>query len=283
VQPDGTECETGHEHGDEPPQWLAEKDLAIRYGGPEATPRENEIKHQAYKGFAFTDVKGQQGYLRVHAASNPHDRAARFHSYEFYLKDVAGNVSQFRGWYDTGDRISDRPSRARDTPIRPVIAVVDQESYDKGTRCEQWYMVASRIGNEGEGWGPDLGWTICNSTTLYVAGEHATADDYSTWVPSPDGSTGLVRRVEIAWYGPDSSVAANRGDPPKNKVFYATQFGERVDDPEDRKCGSMVSIGDQTFVLACLPQYVASTAKAITFPGNSWQKTFPGRGVKLPN
>ena len=280
TRPDGSECFPGHEHGDEPPAWLAEGGVNLRYGGPEATPRENEIKHQAYKGFAFADVKQQEGYLRVHAASNPHDRAARFHSYEFYLRDAAGNISQFRGWYDTGDRIKDRPSRATDPQIRPLIGVVDKESFDKGIRCEQWYMMTT---SEYGGWGPDLGWTICNSTTLYVLGEDRTADDYSSWVPSPDGSMGLVRRLELAWYGPDASVAADRGTPPKNKTFYTTQFGMRVNGPDDKKCGETVIYGDQTFTTKCLPQYIAKTAKAITFPNNSWQKTFPGRNIKMPN
>src|SRR5690606_10080162 len=109
-----------HEHGDAPPQWLinwfaglgpdsrAVFGDGVIYGGDEATPGENMMKPQAFKGVAFT-LQTTGGpvdiYLRVHAQTNPMGHMARFHSFESYLRDPSGNVSIMQGWldYGTGD------------------------------------------------------------------------------------------------------------------------------------------------------------------------------------
>lgn len=319
----GVECFPGHEHGHAPPVWLSNMGVNLVYGGDEATDGENVMKHQAYKGFAFVDDRfncndhpeipncennnegaahpldpdssdDQYGYVRVHAASNPHDRSARFHSYEVYLLSRNENgewkISRWQGWYDTGTGIFPglhRVTSAVDAQLRPVIGVVDQQGWDLGKRCEQWYMMASRVivnpsddPNEhqeyGEGWGLDLGWNICGTTTIGHPNEHLTAHDLSTWEIVPD-SFGPQRRLDVSYF-------PGRGDPPMDVDFMATQFGVRVSGPNDPLCSGSFSIDGKTYPNKCLTQHISSSLKHIGFStGNAWQEVFPVRGVRMPN
>jgi len=198
-------CDTHHEHGDAPASFATtfSQDTfghGVEYGGDEASsPMENSMKHEAFKGFLIPSVtaSGSQGYLRYHAASNPADRAAQLHSYEFYYRDRAGNVSFFQGVYDVGNPApypqgARVPRRLGDPGFRPIMLVVDQQTWNQGIRCEQWYM----FGNGG--WAPEFSLTICNTTTFYNAAENATAMDQSTWQAT--GDFGLTRRAEFFWY-----------------------------------------------------------------------------------
>jgi hypothetical protein len=200
-------CPTGHEHGDAPPQWATDFSQArfghgVIYGGDEASSAaENSMKHAAFKGITATSTAGGNVYLRHHAGSNPMDRMARYHSYELYYRDTAGNVSFWQGWYDTGNPDSTTRRCLRRVPAlpcenaRPIILVADETSFAQGAAFEQWY--AHPVSNAGR-WAWDLGIAIGNSSTYYRLGENATAHDMSTWVPS--GSLGLTRRVDGFWY-----------------------------------------------------------------------------------
>jgi hypothetical protein len=269
--PDGKPCNTGHEHGDAPPSWIAAAGYKVSFvGGFNTSALENTAKHAAMKGFSAkfgnTDV-----YVRVHAASNPLDRMARYHSYEAWARDPSGNVSHWQLWYNTGDPVKDRiPRRQGVEPSqRPIMLVVDQTSWDQGIRCEQWYT-----GPGEPQWGWDLGWTICNATTLYVPGESLSASDQRTWKLAPDGSLGGTRRLEAAWY-------SNRPHP--TGKFYSTQFGEIVSGPTDARCSQTTTKFNVTYPNVCLEQYIAPTMQQVAFPGNALQKTFNTTGVKIPN
>jgi hypothetical protein len=271
-------CATGHEHGDAPPRWIADAGYAAAFHGHfNTSPIENTVKHAAMKGFLGT-FDGADVYFRIHAASNPLDRSARFHSYEVWARDSSGGVSHWQGWYNSGDPVTDRVVRRKgsETGVRPVILVVDQTSLNQGIGCEQWYATTAS-------WSWDFGWTICGATTLYQPNENATADDMSTWILNPNGTRGTTRRLELAWYGPDSQYARNRGNPPKGVVFYATQFGEKVSGPNDPRCSGTTAAFGKTYQNVCLDQYIAPTMKSVEFPGNASTKEFPSTGVQIPN
>lgn len=250
-------CTTGHEHGDAPPSWVVNSPLKPMLDNGEA--------HTGYKGFLFSyqSSKGTvQVYAILHSISTPAARSHQYHNYMIWAKDPAGRVSYWQGMADFGDPATARFSRSKGDPgVRPAILVVDQASWDAGIRCEQWYGSTAA-------WSWDLGWTICNTTTLYTANERNTYSNTASWVRSPDGNLGLTRRLEASWYGPNSQYAPNRGNPPKDVVFCA-----------DPKSGAIVSCSTS----GALPQYIASTMPAVEFPGNATQKTFPGRGVGFPN
>jgi hypothetical protein len=264
-------CATGMEHGDAPPAWLtAAGDHVLFHGAFNTSPIENTTKHAAMKAFSAT-FNGTDVYFRIHAASNPLDRSARYHSYEVFARDPSGAISHWEGWYNSGDPVADRiPRRTGGDPSqRPLILVVDQTSWNQGIRCEQWYSAPAQ-----PAWGWDFGWTICNSTTLFQVGENATAANQATWTPAPDGSLGTTRRLEAAWYN-------SRTHP--TGAFTATQFGEVVSGPNDPRCSGTTSAFGVTYTNVCLSEFIAPTMGDVKFPGNSLQKQFPAQGVHLPN
>jgi hypothetical protein len=273
-------CATGHEHGDAPPAWIADAGFVAQFVGPfNTSPLENTSKHAAMKGF-LTRLDDTDIYFRIHAASNPLDRSARYHSYEVFARDGTGAVSHWQGWYNSGDPTADRVPRRRgvEPTQRPVILVVDDASWQQGNHCEQWYAAPGE-----PAWSWDFGWTICDTTTLYRADENATAADASTWVAAPGDQTGTTRRLEAAWYGRNSKVAANRGNPPTDESFWATQFGEIVSGPDDARCTDTTTKFGVMYNNVCLDQYIASSMPAVEYPGNAEQKTFDASGVHLPN
>lgn len=247
----------------------------IVYGGDENSgPMEHAMKHQAYKGVRATSDAGGQVYLRYHAASNPLDRSARYHSYEVYYRDVAGNVSFWQGWYDSGDPNTDARCPRRVPPIscedqRPIILVVDQTSLAQGVESEQWYLQLSP--QNGVSW--DAGITIIGATTLYKPGENATAADESTWTLT--GNKGMRVRSDGFWY-----LGRGGGGTTLTGWFCAEPLGR------------ITGRGNKTCAAGSLPQYIAPTlgadARSDGF-GNTrigWlvEKTIPGSSVvSIPN
>ena len=174
-------CATGHEHGDAPPSWVSASGYPLSFHGAfNTSPAENTAKHAAMKGFA-TRFNNQDVYFRIHAASNPLDRSARYHSYELWIRDDAGAVSHMQGWYNTGDPRPASQGGARCAAAYAGVErrrgsgrsllIADETSLQQGINCEQWYSSPSE-----PAWGPDFGWTICGATTLYRANENATAE-----------------------------------------------------------------------------------------------------------
>jgi hypothetical protein len=270
--PDGKSCATGHEHGDAPPAWIAAAGYSVSFHGHfNTSPKENSDKHAAMKGFLarFNNV---DIYFRVHAASNPLDRSARYHSYEVWARDPSGGVSHWQGWYNTGDPIKDRFPRRQvngDPGTRPIMLVVDQQALNEGIGCEQWYSAPGE-----PGWGWDFGWTICGATVIYQPNENATAGDQSTWILNPNGTRGGTRRLEASWY-------ASRPHP--SGAFVATQFGEIVSGMSDARCAGTTTKFGVSYQNTCLEQYIAPTMVQVAFPDNAAQKDFDTTGVKIPN
>jgi hypothetical protein len=269
-----TGCLFGHEHGDAPPGWVQSSQWPLSFHGHfNTSPIENTTKHAAMKAFAAR-FNGQDIYFRIHAASNPGDRSAQYHSFEFWVRDAAGNVSHMQGWYDSGDPATARFVRRQgsEPSQRPIILAVDETSVQQGIGCEQWY---SRPGGPGNGlgfqtgWMPDFGWTICGSTTYYRANENNDPFNTSTWAMT--GSLGGTRRLEIAWYANRTTL---RGE------FYTTQFGQVVSGPNDAICSSTLTAFGKTYPAVCLQQYIAPTLQSIQFPGNAEQKEFDTRASR---
>ena len=283
---------TDHEHGDPPPQWVIASGYPVGYDFPGNTsPIENVQKHTSMKGFATTykDKQGQnqEVYLRVHIASHVMERSVRYHSYQFFLKDSSGAVSMTQGWMNSGDPNGRRTRLQNDNGVRPLLLVVDVASYQAGRTCEQWYNTTSR-----QGWGPDFGWTICNTTSFWFPTEAQYQDiaggifyTHVYGLPSPYG---LDRELELAFHRFDSAVASNRGNPPIDREFYATQFGDVVNSVNDPVCsGTTERFGAQLNNI-CLPQIIRRTAKSVenllNVPNaNKSRKVFPGPGVTVPN
>lgn len=187
-----------HEHGDAPPLWAQEFSLEnfgheIVYGGDEGTPNENVLKHEAFKGQVVPSAAGGEAYVRFHAQSNPHGRAAQFHSYELYYRDTSGNVSFLQGWQDCGNPDTVRFPRSQGDPgDRPAMLVVDQAAWDVGIRTEQWYCHGPQGGEKLV----EIGVNINQTTTIWHEGEHLlTPTDQSTW--DVTGSHGTTRLVDF--------------------------------------------------------------------------------------
>jgi dipeptidyl aminopeptidase/acylaminoacyl peptidase len=248
------------------------------------SPAENTAKHAAMKGFLaeFQDYSGgtQQVYFRVHIATNVLDRMARYHSYEVFMRDSSGAVSHWQGWFNSGDPANDRfvYDSKNDPGRRPIVLVQDETTFPV-VKNEHWYMRSTAS------WNWDFAWTV-DATTYYFPTE-AENTDMSTWKPT--GRLGTVRRFEPAWYGPDSKVAASRTwGIPKGSTFYATQFGEIVSGPGSARCSSTTTMYGTTYQNQCLPQFIATTARAVEHlipGGNPRERVFPGigLGVTLPN
>jgi hypothetical protein len=255
-------CRTGHEHGDAPPNWIADAGYSAEFN---ISLHENAIAHAAMKGFN-AHLGDVDVYLRVHATSNALDRSERFHSYEVWARDPSGSVSHWQGWMNTGDPGADRvPRRAGfSTDVKPSILVVDERSWEQGIRCEQWYGATAP-------WSWDIAISLCNASTIYYYGEaNESASMY--WHPAPDGAMESDRRVDVSWF--------DFRNHPTGK-FYATQFGEIVSGPKDSKCTETVMMYGVTYPNQCLAQYIAPSMVRVSFPVNTAQKAFDVTGVKL--
>lgn len=291
-------CVYKHEHGDAPPSWISAAGYTLGFdshGGfhGNTSSVENTIKHNSMKGmhatFKARDGSNQEVYMRVHIASNPLERSARYHSYEMFMKDSQGGVSHWQGWLNSGSpdpaNGQRRSKSLGDNGVRPTILVTDIPALERGLNCEQWYGFTNS-------WGPDVGWTICDSTTIYFDWEWQILEYWLAGNMPPELLTctykiglckGNDRELELAWYGPDSVSAPNRGNPPKNTTFWATQFGEIVSGPNDARCTGTTQKFNVNERNICLSQFIAGTARSVENPNNRYRKTYNVTGVEFPN
>jgi hypothetical protein len=266
-------CATGHEHGDPPPDWIAQAGYRLTFHGDfNTSPIEDTLKHAGMKGFLtrFADV---DIYFRIHAASNVLDRSARYHSYEVFARDPSGGVSHWQGWYNSGDPLADRFPRRQgvETDKRPAILVVDQTSWDQGIKCEQWYAMTAS-------WSWDFGWTICGINSLYYSGENQQLDQRFWRSPPGPPGVGTLRRLEAAWYNNTHGRQHPVGQ------FWATQLGEIVSGADDPRCSDTTIKFAATYQNVCLEQYIAPTMPEVAYPSiNAEQRQFDGTGVQVPN
>lgn len=287
-----------HEHGDKPPSWaddFSKENFGhpVMFGGDEATPNENMLKHQAYKGFLMT-ASGVSLFIRYHSMSAPTDRMGPLHSYEVYAKDGSNNISFWQGWIFHGypeQRSQRMPRHGEEGGFDPfynitwpgrgqfIIAGSDIHDWADYKRCEQWY------GHAGL-WSWDISITICGATTYYTPDEHK-GDVYnqSTWHLT--GDKGGSRRLEVSHYGPQNPLVGGENLP------FDKWFCVKKQPNENRSTGrtptwdigSVVS-GPTSCQDGWLPQYVSSTfpKKGVYFQtGNTAEKDFPVQGVSIPN
>lgn len=288
-----------HEHGDNAPSWVTEfskKNFGhpVLYGGDEATPNENVLKHQAYKGFTM-HASGVDLFIRYHNMSNPHDRSGIFHSYEIYAKDNSGNISFWQGWEFVGDP-QDRSQRATRRNEQPghdeynginwpgrdqyIVSSPDLVDWKNYLRCEQWY----KFGGE---WAWDMSVTICGASTYYTVDEHLTdVANPATWKLT--GDVGGSRRVEISHYGPANPLVTGVNLPEDKWYCVKKQPNYTFTGLHSRPTwdiGPTVA-GPNDCPTGYLPQYFASTfpKKGVYFEtGNTAEKDFPTDGVTIPN
>jgi hypothetical protein len=266
-------CATGHEHGDAPPAWIAQAGYSTSFHGAfNTSATEHTYKHAGMKGFLtrFADV---DIYFRIHAASNVLDRAARYHSYQVWARDPSGGVSHWQGWYNSGDPLADRFPRRRgvETDKRPAILVVDETSWEQGSKGEQGEDVTAP-------WSWDFGWTICGINSLYYPGENGQQDQRFWRAPPGESGVGTLRRLEAAWYDNTHGRMHPVGQ------FWATQFGEIVAGPDDPRCFGATTKFEQEYRNVCLEQFIAPTMKEVSYPNiNAEQRQFDGTGVRVPN
>lgn len=259
-----------HEHGDAPPQWLLDAGIRPTFNHVGGTPGENHAfyKHTAFKGWTG-QFNGQEWYGVFHLDFNPAGHTSRFHSYQLWVRDATGAISAISGWLDFGVGNSTLPQVVLqcggDDSTRPIMNPPVQGC---PISFESWY---ARAGGSGD-WAPDFGFNI--NPNFYAGGDPLNP---ATWT-----NTGYVRnlerRIEFAWYLGGSGIRpAPRGE------FYATQWGDIVSGPTDPICGTQRAIGERTYTVACLRQFIAPSLQPMTFPGNATQRQFPGNGVVLPN
>jgi hypothetical protein len=260
-----------HEHGDPPPQWLLDAGIRPSFTHVAGTPGENHAyyKHTAFKGWS-SNFNGQDWYGVFHLDFNPSGHVSRFHSYQLWVKDATGAISAISGWLDfgvdneTGPQLV--PQCGGDDSVRPIM---NPPSVGCPLSFESWY---ARPGGNGS-WAPDFGFNV--NPNYYVGGDPTNP---ATWT-----NTGYVRnlerRIEFAWYLGEGGIRPSpRGE------FWTTQWGDIVSGPNDPVCGTQRSYGARSYTVVCLRQYVAPTLRAMTFPGNSAGRVFPGDGVVvLPN
>lgn len=262
-------CQTKHEHGDAPPDWVNSSPWPAMFDHPGNTPNENVLKHTSFKGFTarFNNV---DLYVIQHLDTNPSGHSSRFHSYQMWARDASGALSHWDGWMDFGDDEMAGPQIQRfhcDDPdgVRPVMAVNSQQCPGP-LRFENWYPRAGGYLGQA-GWMPDFGFNT--SANYFFGGDPAVP---STWVPT--GGMNGTRRIEVAWYANRSS---QRG------TFYATNFGQLVSGPNDPACGTTKTVGGRTYPVTCIEQRIAPTLNTIQFPNNAVQKTYDMTGVVNPN
>lgn len=262
------DCETQHEHGDAPPAWVTASAWPAMFDHPGNTPNENILKHTSFKGFEAR-LDGIDLYVVMHLDTNPSGHNSRFHSYQMWARDGAGEVSHWDGWTDFADDDAQAGPTIRrhgcdDTGERPIMAVNDEAC--GVVRFENWYPRPG--GHNGNGlWMPDFGFNV--SPNYYTGGDPA---DPTTWVPT--GGENATRRIEIAWY-------AGRSD--HRGTFWATNFGEVVSGPSAPECGTTRTIGGRTYPVLCIQQHVSETLTSVQFPDNAVQKTYDMTGVVNPN
>jgi hypothetical protein len=296
-----------HEHGDKPPAWADAWSMqnfghSVIYGGDEATPNENLLKHVAYKGTEHTfSVNGCsiEAYFRYHAMSNPMGRSGPFHSYEMYARDCQGGISFWQGWVWAGypEFRSQRMTKANEQPgtiltdgsglpapgrDQFIISAPDHTDWNNFLRSDQWYLF-------NPFW--EVSVTILGSTAFFNYDEYlGDVANMATWELT--GSKGLTRRFEMSHYTSTGAGSPVDGVNVPLDAWYCAQLHpteDRVEGPTHRPHWDVTGAvaGPNSCPSGYVPQYKASTfpAAGLSFRnGNAYEKTFPGEGiVTIPN
>lgn len=209
TRPDGSVCDTGHTHGDPTPAWVAASAWPVRpFSGPSVTEAHTgfvcvEVEQKLAGGAAWPeDVTRARAYTCYHVDSNPRARRVPTHTFQTWILDGAGGVSQVRARLVKGpniDRDALRPGEAQD----PAFAG------DGDTRPATFVQTPSTV-NHGEQWYPDaagpfkLAVLILNPTWLETA---ETTTDPATWTRNEAAGEhpGAVHRTDVQVNGSELS------------------------------------------------------------------------------
>ena len=126
-------CYFQHEHGDQPPSWVA------------SAFTQNRESHVGYKGTTASMSNGVQSYFIAHILTTASARSHGDHDFQLWIKDPSNGISFWQGVMDFG---SPPPLRTADDSQRPIVL----SQGDGG--CETWY---SRPGTAIM----DVGWVVC--------------------------------------------------------------------------------------------------------------------------
>lgn len=284
-------CETGHEHGDAPPDWVLNSGYLPLFMHAMGTgPAENSLKHACMKGYSESGPGGTQWYLIHHGCSMPFDRLSRFHSWQLWIREANTNISYLSGWVDYGDpkHIDDGGNRA---PSSQFDEFHNNQLLFKGimridTRpqpvCEQWYSSVGGPNPNTSYWYPDFAWLACGSVTAYTDNERRYArgerpagyDPYnpSSWVLT--GALGFDRQVDI-------SIYADRISDKRGRTFVHDQFGEEMASLSDPRCGQMVTGPDGvSYARQCVENKVSATLGTLK---DIVRRDYFAPGVQAPN
>lgn len=277
-----TGCMYGHEHGSDPNP-AGSLFAPVVFGGDEATPNENVIKHNGYKIFYIHRSNTQNANpttdpcddvrVRVHMDVTPRERTGQYHSFEAAIAHCANgrqDVSYIQGWMDFGTVVSLSTREGGDPGIRPMKFAPSPRDFEANglNIWEVWY------GRSGVGL--DMGWLVGEVPTLFHDG--SDPQNPATW--NWTGGTGRKRKMEnFNFYG---FRETRRGE------FWTDQFGNTVD-PNSAFCKDANN--------KCLRQYVSplfgtSRTDVIIFNlaynneyntrGVNFPSTFPVDGAHLP-
>ncbi|MBI5670810.1 MAG: carboxypeptidase regulatory-like domain-containing protein [Chloroflexi bacterium] len=267
-----TGCMYGHEHGSDPNP-SGSLFAPVVFGGDEATPNENVIKHNGYKIFYIHRSNTQNANptsdpcddvrVRVHMDVTPRERTGQYHSFEAAIAHCANgqrDVSYIQGWMDFGTVVSLSTREGGDPGIRPMkFAPSPNDFAANGLNIwEVWY------GRSGVGL--DMGWLVGEVPTLFHDG--SDPQNPATW--NWTGGEGRKRKMEnFNFYG---FRETRRGE------FWTDQFGNSVD-PNSTFCKDPNN--------KCLRQYVSrlfgtSRSDIITF-NLAYNNEYDTRGVNFPD
>lgn len=132
-------CETGHEHGDEPPAWVLNA----------ATPKpftQSRESHTGYKGLYAKHSSGAESYLIGHILSTVKARSHGDHDYQLWLKTTDGRISYWEGMLCFANPCDAQPLLAlSDNGQRPIILSQAQSGAPNGDGTfETWYGRADK-------------------------------------------------------------------------------------------------------------------------------------------
>lgn len=270
-------CATGHDHGDEPPDWVKNSEWKPALVDASNVPGESsDDQHPFFKGYAMK-LHGVDIYVLAHLNFTARGHRERFHSYRVWTKDKKGGISFWAGWMDFGSGDQEGPnlvSHCADGSIRPIMRV-NYEDCEK-VNWEAWF---SAPGGEGQGgWAWDFGFYNCPQ---YYAGrspkQEYDAQDRRLWKFVRGACKNNNRGIGVSWYQNRSTI---RG------TFWATQvasFGGVVSGPDDPVCGTTKSVGGRSYPVLCLEQHIAASMSEVSYPGNSFGKMYEDTGVSHPN
>lgn len=232
-------CDTKHEHGDPPYDWVLTSGKSPLFDHAHITsPLENSTKHNFMKGYRMVDKVRPclVAYAIQHGSSMGMERIAQLHSTQIWIKDCAGGVSYLSYDNDFGKNAL-YPAGNRALPAN--FDAVHQELANQGiirvateaSGCEQWYGAA--FGNK-----PDASLLLCDAVESFNPAEITNpAGEYDPANWQLRGGLNLFRQFELVW--PLERIDVG--------TYQTDQFGNKVTGP----CTGTVTYDGVTYNKTC--------------------------------